>query len=120
MNGLLRKAGKAAVAGALAVGAVAGGSAVANAAPPGSVILSTPKTNMYCTLSTSASLGFYHGDASCYNGSWDGNVAWSITVTCVGGSTAVSGITTTPHYRWGSISAGWCWNGVQDIAIREW
>ncbi|QFZ20301.1 hypothetical protein EKG83_25355 [Saccharothrix syringae] len=64
-------------------------------------------------------MGFYHGDASCFNVSWPGNVAWSITVTCVGGSTATSGIVLSPPRNWASVSAGWCWNGVRDIAIRE-
>ncbi|MCG8925516.1 hypothetical protein [Lentzea sp. CC55] len=119
MKELLRKAGQAVVAGALAVGVIASTTAVATAAPPGSVITSTPKRGMYCTLTTSVTAGFTHGDASCYNGLWPGEAGWYIVVTCVGGSTATSGAVSSSPYRWGSASAGWCWNGVRDIAIRE-
>ncbi|SDF42974.1 hypothetical protein SAMN05216553_101600 [Lentzea fradiae] len=119
MKNLLRKAGKAAVAGALALGVVAGSAVAATAAPPGSVILSTPKRNLYCTLGTSTTAGFTHGAASCYNGLWPAEAGWWIVVTCVGGSTATSGLVASSPYQWNSVSAGWCWYGVADISVRE-
>lgn len=119
MRNLLRKTGKAAAAGALALGVLASSTAVAAAAPPGSVITSTPKRGLYCTLGTSTTAGFYHGDVSCYNGQWPGEAGWWIVVTCVGGSTATSNLVSSSPLRWNSVRAGWCWYGVQDISVRE-